>query len=160
MERPRCSALEKAMRILSVSAKSGHELADKLLKSGYGPTEAQAAVEECQKRGYINDALLALDLTASSLSRGSGTRKIRQKLLRKGLDRELVSQALEENKAFEPESARQALAFKWRMLSRETDLRKKKAKAFRFLAGRGYPADLAARLISEISSGEDLPEEI
>ena len=145
------------MRILSVSAKSGHELTEKLLKSGYGPTEARAAVEECQRRGYINDALLASDLTACALDRGSGTRKIRQKLLRKGLDKELIEQALEENKDSEPESARQALAFKWHSLSRETDPYKKRAKAFRFLAGRGYPAGLISDLLDEITFGGDEP---
>ena len=156
---PRCSALEKAMRILSVSAKTGHELTAKLLQSGYSPTEAESAVEECIKRGYINDALLAADLTASSLSRGSGCRKIRQKLLRRGLDRELVSRVLEESSDSEPDSARQALAFKWKNLSRETDPYKKRAKAFRFLAGRGYPPALISELIDEISrSGDDFPE--
>ena len=155
---PRCSALEKAMRILSVSAKTGHELKEKLLQSGYSPTEAESAVEECVKRNYVNDTLLASDFTACSLGRGSGCRKIRQKLLRRGLDRELVEQALEENKDSEPESARQALAFKWKSLSRETDPYKKRAKAFRFLAGRGYPAALAAELIEEFSSGEMSPE--
>ena len=48
---PRCSALEKAIRILTVSAKTGHELKAKLLQSGYSPTEAESAVEECIKRG-------------------------------------------------------------------------------------------------------------
>ena len=155
---PRCSALEKAMRILSVSAKTGHELKEKLLQSGYGPTEAGSAVDECIRRGYINDTLLAADFTAISMSRGSGCRKIRQKLLRRGLDRELVEQTLEESKEAEPDSARQALEFKWRSLSRETDPYKKRAKAFRFLAGRGYPAGLIAQLIEEISSGEDIPD--
>ena len=158
MPTPRCSALEKAMRILSVSAKTGHELKEKLLQSGYGPTEADAAVEECIKRGYINDTLLASDFAAISLSRGSGCRKIRQKLLRRGLDRELVELTLEESREAEPESARQALEFKWRTLSREKDPYKKRAKAFRFLAGRGYPAALAAQLIEEISSGESMPD--
>ena len=50
---PRCTALEKAMRILSVSAKSSRELEDKLLKSGFGPTEAESAVAECVRRGVF-----------------------------------------------------------------------------------------------------------
>lgn len=155
---PRCTALEKAMRILSVSAKSSRELEDKLLKSGFGPTEAESAVAECVRRGYVNDALLASDFTACVMSRGSGSRKIRQKLLRRGISRELVDQALEENREMEPESARQALEFKWRSLARETDPYKKRAKAFRFLAGRGYPAGLVSELIDEISSaGAELP---
>lgn len=156
---PRCSALEKAIRILTVSAKTGHELKAKLLQSGYSPTEAESAIEECIKRGYINDALFAADFAEANLGRGSGCRKIRQKLLRRGIDRELVAQTLEECSASEPESARQALIFKWKSLSREKDPYKKRAKAFRFLAGRGYPPALISELIEEISrSGEDFPE--
>ena len=155
MPRPRCSALEKAMRLLAVSARTGHELREKLLKSGYGPTEAESAVSECCRRGYVNDELYASDFTACTIDRGSGIRKVRQKLLKKGLDRELIEQALEENRDREPESARMLLAGKWKTLSRETDLYKKKARAFRFLVGRGFSAGLAAELIGEISSGED-----
>ena len=159
MERPRCSALEKAMRILGVSARSGHELTQKLIGSGYSPSEAESAVAECVRRGYVNDALLASDLAAGGLDRGAGVRKVRQKLLRRGLDRELVAQALEENRDREPESARRVLAAKWRSLSGEKDPRKKRAKAFRFLTGRGFPCGLAAELIDEINaSGDDLPE--
>ena len=147
------------MRILSVSAKTEHELKEKLLQSGYGPTEASCAVEECVRRGYINDVLLAADFAECSLNRGSGCRKIRQKLLKRGIDREVIAQTLEECSLSEPESARQALAFKWKNLSRETDPYKKRAKAFRFLAGRGYPPSLISKLIAEISrSGEDFPE--
>ncbi|MBR7103389.1 MAG: regulatory protein RecX [Lentisphaeria bacterium] len=155
---PRCSALEKAMRILSVAAKSGKELKDKLLKSGYGPTEAEAAVEECIRRGYVNDALLAQDFAACSIDRGSGAVKVRQKLLRRGLPRELVEQAIEENREREPDSARSVLAAKWKSLSRETDPYKKRAKAFRFLVGRGFPPGLAGELIDEITSSAGADE--
>ena len=159
MPRPRCSALEKAMRLLAVSARTGYELREKLLKSGYSPTEADGAVSECCRRGYVNDELYASDFTACSIDRGSGIRKVRQKLLKKGLDRELVEQTLEENREREPESARMVLAGKWRNLSRETDPYKKRAKAFRFLVGRGFSAGLAAELVREISSGDGSPGE-
>jgi len=160
MDRPRCSALEKAMRLLGVSARSGRELTRKLVDSGYGPTEAEAAVAECRRRGYVNDELLAADSVSCGLDRGAGCRRIRQKLLRRGLTPEVVEQAIEQNRDREPESARQVLAAKWRSLARETDLRKKKARAFRFLVGRGFPPHLAVELIEEINaSGEDIPEQ-
>jgi len=147
------------MRLLGVSARSGRELARKLIDSGYGPTEAEAAVEECRRRGYVNDELLAADSVSYALDRGAGCRRIRQKLLRRGLPPEVVEQAVEQNREREPESARRALAVKWRSLAAEKDPRKKKARAFRFLVGRGFPPHLAVQLIEEINgSGEDLPE--
>lgn len=160
MDRPRCPALEKALRLLDVSARSGRELTRKLVDSGYSPAEAGAAVEECRRRGYVNDELLAADSVACGLDRGAGCRRIRQKLLRRGLAPEIVEQAIEENRGREPESARQALAAKWRSLARETDPRRKKARAFRFLTGRGFPPGLAAELIEEINaSGGEFPEQ-
>ena len=152
MDRPRCSALEKAMRLLTVSARTERELTKKLLNSGYGPTETAAAVEECRKRGYVNDELFASDFTVSGIDRGSGPRLIRQKLLRRGIDRELALQTLEEHGDLEESGARRALEFKWKMLSREQDPYKKKMKAFRFLAGRGFSPELAARLIREMAA--------
>lgn len=148
------------MRLLGVSARSGRELEQKLIRSGYSPTEAASAVEECRRRGYVNDALLASDCAASGLDRGAGCRKLRQKLLRRGLERDVVEQALEASREREPESARRVLAAKWKTLSGERDPRKKRARAFRFLVGRGFPAALAVELIEEIaSSGEEVPEQ-
>ena len=151
MERPRCSALEKAMRLLTVSARTERELTQKLLRSDYGPTETAAAVEECRKRGYINDELYASDFTVSGMDRGTGPRLLRQKLLRRGIPRELALQTLEQHGDLEESGARRALEFKWRMLSREQDPYKKKMKAFRFLAGRGFSPELAARLVREMA---------
>jgi len=147
------------MRLLGVSARSGRELEQRLIRSGYSPLEAAAAVEECRRRGYVNDTLLASDCAAAGIDRGAGCRKLRQKLLRRGLERDVVEQALEANREREPESARRVLAAKWRTLSGEKDPRKKRARAFRFLVGRGFPAALAVELIDEISaSGEEAPE--
>lgn len=142
------------MRLLEVSSRSEEELFRRLLAAGYGPTEAEDAVQECVRRGYVNDPLFAADLTQLNLQRGSGRRKIRQKLIQKGFDREMIEQTLEEYQDAEPESARTALEQKWRLLSRESDPRKKRAKAFRFLVGRGFPAALAAELIDEIRTAE------
>ena len=58
------SALEKALRLLSVRAYSAAELTARLRRGGYPREETENAVRECAKRRYIDDALLAEDCAA------------------------------------------------------------------------------------------------
>ena len=145
------NALDKAMKLLSIRALSSRELHSKLLRAGFPANEAEQAVAECVKRRFIDDALLAEDYTSLLRQRNTGSRLIRQKLIKRGLREELESEHLpgEEDTVQEIEAARRALDYKWRLLSKENDLRKKRDKAFRFLAGRGFPASLIFQLLSE-----------
>ena len=63
MEKPKKSAMEKAMRLLSRRALSERELLNKLCAAGYPFREARDAVAECRKRGYVNDEAFAADYT-------------------------------------------------------------------------------------------------
>lgn len=145
------SALEKAMKILDRRACSAAELRSKLLQAGFPEDEIESAVDECKRRRFIDDTLLAEDYTTLLRMRNTGSRVIRQKLVRRGLAAEIIDSALpEENSpAAEREAALRALDYKWRLLSRESDLRKKREKAFRYLAGRGFPSGLIFDLLNE-----------
>lgn len=136
------SPLERAMRLLSRRAYSERELRLRLLRCEYSAAAVRETVKLCRKRGYLDDALLAHDGAADLSARGDGARRIRQKLQRRGLPPELIAAALEENAPNEPAAAQRALEYKLRLLRRETDPRKKREKAFRFLAGRGFSADV------------------
>lgn len=145
------SALEKAMKILDRRACSAAELRSKLFQAGFPEEEVSCAVEECKRRRFIDDTLLAEDYTALLRMRNTGSRVIRQKLARRGLAAEIVDSALpeEDSSTAEREAALRALDYKWRLLSRETDLRKKREKTFRYLAGRGFPSGLIFNLLNE-----------
>ena len=145
------SALEKAMKILDRRACSTAELRSKLLQAGFPEDEVENAVNECKRRHFIDDTLLAEDYTALLRMRNTGSRMIRQKLFRRGLASEIVDSTLpeEDSPAAEREAAIRALDYKWRLLSRENDLRKKREKSFRYLAGRGFPSGLIFELLNE-----------
>ena len=152
------SALEKAMKLLSRRALSKKELTEKLFRAGFPAEEVENAVGECCRRRFLDDSMLAEDYTSLLRARNTGSRVIRQKLQRRGLDAELGGDGLlpeEDSAQQEREAAMRALDYKWRLLSRESDPRKKREKAFRFLAGRGFPPGLIFELLDNLPESED-----
>ncbi|MBS1453764.1 MAG: regulatory protein RecX [Lentisphaeria bacterium] len=141
MEKPKKSAMEKAMRLLSRRALSERELLNKLCAAGYPFREARDAVAECRKRGYVNDEAFAADYTELLAGRCLGGRRIRLALRKRGIPAELQEEPLEAAAETEAERASEALAYKLRLLARETDPRRKREKAFRFLVGRGFSCE-------------------
>lgn len=141
MEKPKKSAMEKAMRLLSRRALSERELLNKLCAAGYPFREARDAVAECRKRGYVNDEAFAADYTELLAGRCLGGRRIKLALRKRGIPAELQEEPLEAAAETEAERASEALAYKLRLLARETDPRRKREKAFRFLIGRGFSCE-------------------
>ena len=88
------SALAKAMAFLAARPLSELELLAKLRKAGYPDNEADAAIEECRKRHYLDDEMLTADCVDALRNRNLGARQIRFKLARRGLDAEKVSELL------------------------------------------------------------------
>ena len=150
------SALDKAVKLLSFRALSEGELRKKLREAGFPEEEVSAAADECRKRHYIDDAMLAADYTALLRSRNTGSRVIRQKLAKRQLTAEADGGLPEEDSPQEErDAARRAMDYKWRLLARESDLRKKRDKTIRFLIGRGFPPPLIFELLEEKISGTD-----
>lgn len=144
------------MKLLSRRALSEAELRRKLHDAGFPEPEISEAVEFCRRHRYINDEVLAEDYTGLLRMRNTGSRLIRQKLIKRGLGGEITGQMLpEENpETAEIEAARRALDYKWRLLSRESDPRKKREKAFRYLIGRGFPPGMIFELIAQQQNGD------
>ena len=148
------------MRILSVRGCSVAELTAKLRRSGYPAGETRQAVEECIKRRYLNDELLAEDCTALWRDRGHGSRSIRYKLRQRGLSAELTESALAATQEQETDSAVSAIESRLYALLREKDPRKRRAKALRFLAARGFSGDAVAAAMRRLkAAGNDDEEE-
>lgn len=146
------------MRILSLRGCSEAELLTKLLRAGYPRAEATAAVQECVKHHFLDDELLAEDCTSLWQSRGHGVRSICYKLRKRGVPAEIAESALADAGESESEIAIQAIESRLPSLLRENDGRKRRAKALRFLAGRGFssPAISAAmkRLTAAVNEVE------
>ena len=72
------------------------------------------------------------------LNRGHGIRSIRNRLRQKGIPAELAAAAISRSAEEEPLAACRAIESKLPSLLREKDRRKRRAKALRFLAARGF----------------------
>ena len=150
------------MRMLSIRPLTGSELRQKLLRAGFPPDETAAAVAECKKRHYLDDRMFAEDCAALWLERGHGARSIRGKLLRHGVPAELAAAALAGSEEQEAEAALRAVEAKLPSLLREKDRLKRRAKALRFLAARGFSGaalNAAMKRLTEAVSAAESTEE-
>lgn len=157
MEKPKISAMDKAMRLLSRRALSERELLDRLCAAGYPFREARDAVGECRQRGYVDDRQYAADYADQLAARGLGGRRIDLALRKRGIAAELREEPLEEAASTETERAAEALQYKLRMLSNESDPRKKREKAFRFLVGRGFSFESCRAAVDAVDFGSESP---
>ena len=149
------TALTTAVDILARRLVSRYELRTKLAaKKLFPPGEIDAAIATLTRMGALHDDYLAADVARSYRSRGYGPARIRMALKKRGIAPELIEQAIEgADDAFsfstprdddgdardeDAENAFAALRKKSPQLLREPDVRKRKAKAVRFLVGRGF----------------------
>lgn len=132
--------MKSAVRILSRRPHSRRELIDKLMAREFRYPAVLAAVKECEKHGYLNDGQMVEDYGNELAARGLGDFRIKLKLRGKGLPAALIADKLAELSGESPpeERAVQALERKMPALNREKDPRKRREKAYRFLASRGF----------------------
>ena len=151
------SALAKAMDLLAARPLSERELLTRLRRAGYSDAEADAAIDECRQRRYLDDELLTHDAVEGLRQRNLGSRQIQLRLRRRGLEPERIHEELRLRPEDEWEAALRARDTKARQLSHETDPRKKREKLFRFLVGRGFAPELIFRVLGTENDGEEPP---
>ena len=139
--------LKKAFDLLSRRAHSTKELRDKLYKREFSKRDIDTVIAECERLGFLNDELFANDYAAELGGQGKGSFKIKMKLRDKGLSEDNIEKALEKIADNEQENAENALSRKMRSLINEEDINKRRQKAYRFLAYRGFSSDVITKLI-------------
>jgi regulatory protein len=89
-------ARNRALELLSYRPMSCRELLDKLLQKGEAPEAAEAAVAWLREHGALDDLRYAGQVVRHYAAKGYGEGRIRQELRRRGVDRELWDEALEQ----------------------------------------------------------------
>lgn len=123
------SAREAALAILERSDRTEKEVRQKLHDKGYEPEEIEEAVSFLKEYRYVNDAEYARKYTRVVSSRKS-VRQICCDLERKGVDRDLIDDALDEIKVDEEAQIRAYLLKKGHQPGERME-----AAAWRKLAG-------------------------
>ena len=141
--------LNTALRILTGRDHSKSELTRKLKQRGFKPEDIEKAVSECMRLDYINDERTARVYIRQLIRKGYGYKRISYELNKKGLMGERIQNIFSESVcgADELEGAERILKKNIRRFERETDLKKRRNKIYRFLSTRGFSQDTIRKLV-------------
>ena len=141
---------ERALRLLSVRARSRRELETRLLRAGFAVEEVRGEMARLEAVGLVDDEAFSRQVIEHELvRRHSGRRAIVSRLMAKGVAREAIDRALDEA-AGEPDEDRAAELARSRV-RRLGALTPEQAYArlVSFLARRGYDPQVARRAARE-----------
>lgn len=158
-EYPYERAWNYALWLLGRQAYTTGQLRDKLTRKGASDETVTRVLEKLTDLKLVDDALYA-EAFVRTRSRTKGAVRLRQELFRKGVAEGLVDRAVGGlDEATQLESA-VALAQKnlWRW---KGEPRERYAKAYAFLARRGFPVDVVRGALERtFAAGEDEPESL
>ncbi len=141
-------ARERAVALLARRPRSANEIARQLRRHQHADDIIQQVLDDLTAAGLLDDsAFAAYWVEQRDTFRPRSRLALRQELSQKGLDREVVSEALEG--LDEIEAARRVArkqAGRWRALPEE----EWRAKMIRYLLRHGYPYDVVSEIVAEI----------
>ena len=140
----------RALMALGRREHSRQELQAKLQPFAEGPDELDALLDELEKRGWLSEARFVEQLTTTR-RRKFGAVRIVHELREKGVSDEAVAAAQAQLKASEVDAARAVWKKKFGKLPRSLQERGKQA---RFLAGRGFSAEVVHQVLKGSSEQE------
>ena len=146
-------AMNRAVRLLAGRNHTKAELVRKLRQRKIGEKLVDAVIRECERLKYIDDRVTAGYLLWELKRRGYGSERIRSEMARKGLDSALVDELVAEriDPEEELENAFRMFDKKRRTFLRETDVRKRRDKIYRYLYSRGF----SSSTITEVIDAQD-----
>ncbi|PTA69288.1 RecX family transcriptional regulator [Deinococcus arcticus] len=149
-EEQRDALLAYAFRALGQRALSAQELRARLERRSDDPELVAQVLARVQELGYQDDTQVA---RAENTRRGVGAVRVRHTLKRRGLDEELIQDALQtRDPAREAEEVAALLERRWPSFARKRD---PQASAFAFLARRGYPGSVIWPAIRAFLAAQD-----
>lgn len=141
----------RALRLLARREHSRLELDRKLAPHAQDPDELAGLLDDLARRGWLSERRLIEQVVYAR--RGKlGARRIRQELLDKGVDGELIAEALPQLKAGELETARAVWRKKFGGSPRNAAER---ARQVRFMQGRGFALDTILKIIKSAGADEE-----
>jgi regulatory protein len=143
-------ARETAVRLLTRREHSTDELRRKLKRRGYGHATIDEVVTTLRSSELVSDARFAESFVRVRSERGQGPLRIRAELRERGVTDALVDEVLTTTSEFWLERAHRARVKRFGEAAPAT--RDDWNRQARFLAQRGFPADLIYRALGESHS--------
>lgn len=129
-------AKKRAMFLLERMDRTEHQLRDKLMQNGYPAVCVDLAIDYVKKYHYIDDLRYATNYISYQQKRKS-RQKLKIDLLTKGIDKNVIEQALDEAFDSDEQIKIRQLLEKKHYDPKECD-RKEKQKTYQYLMRRGF----------------------
>ncbi|GGF79756.1 regulatory protein RecX [Paenibacillus albidus] len=145
----------EGLRYLERKPRTAMELTRRLRQKEIGETIIAEVIQRLQEERLIDDPLYAKQWTEQRImNQRKGKMWIRQELREKGIDKTIISEALEEiTPEQELESALQTGRKKWNMI--RGDATDKRRKTGAFLMRRGYSGEMVRQVLNTLRQEED-----
>jgi regulatory protein len=145
LAQPPLSLKGRALRYLSQREHSRSELERKLARHTEDLSEVRRVLDELQSRGFIDHQRVA-ESVVHRRSGKLGAMRIQQELRAKGIEPELVDQAVAGMRPTETQRAREVWQRKFGAPAADAAGRAKQA---RFLAARGFSGEAISRVLKD-----------
>ena len=149
------SAKMRAVRIVSASSVTKHDLEQRLVHKGEDPEQAREAVQWMSDLKLLDDSRVAEQVVQRCISRGYGLQRAKQALYEKKVPKQYWDAAL----ADYPDQLEKIVDFLRSRLGNEYDERELK-RAIDALMRRGHSYAVVRKALNRLQLGqEDFPEE-
>lgn len=139
-----------AFLLLKFRLRSENELLSRLTQKGFSQAVAKETVDFLKNKKFIDDRLFAKGWVSFRLKKPFGIRRIRQELVLKGLDKELIEESLKQAKEDYSESqVVEQLARKKLSKLEGVDRQKARARVYGYLMRRGFSPDVIMGVIKQ-----------
>jgi regulatory protein len=147
-------AKKRALHLLEQMDRTEKQLRDKLDQGGYPPECIDVAVDYVKSYHYIDDYRYACSYVRCTMERMSRM-KIRQKLMERGIRRDTIDQALEENFGFDEEAESLETVQINRLLTKRNFIpghsdEREFRRTYQFLLRRGYRSNDIVQAMREL----------
>ena len=144
----------RALHLLEQGDRTTKDLEEKLLKNGYPPEAAEAALAYVESFHYIDDKRYALSYIQNQSGR-KGRARIQMELRRKGVPQEYIDQAFQEmEEETDTEAVIRELVQKKRRGQGPMD-EKEKQRLYGFLLRRGFSTSDILSVLREFSEDDE-----
>jgi regulatory protein len=157
---------DRALRMLASRSRSSHELRRQLIRKGEPAQHVDAAIVRLHSTGLLDDLAFARQFVQYRISGpGFAKRRLEQELLRRGVAREVVAEAIADvtsDDAVNASGALERVARKKMLTLAKLDPTTRSRRLFAFLARRGYDVDEIREIVGRLGRFADedtLPRE-
>lgn len=149
--KPEPSLKGRALRLLAAREHSRAELERKLAPHAQDPDELRCTLDDLQTKGFLNEARAVQSVLHRRAPR-LGALRVKAELLQRGLHEALVGEAMDELAG--TEAARAQAVWRKKFGAAPADATER-ARQMRFLAARGFAAELVRRTVPGIGAEPD-----